>query len=330
MKEITLLVLSAKELKEVLTMSDCIDAMKGAFTALYHREVEVPLRTAIDMKPDNGGALFMPVYSSDISRVGVKTVMINRDNPGKGLPFIHAMLMVFDSTTGAPIALMDGEVLTAIRTGAVSGLATSLLARENARIATIIGTGAQGETQLEAVCCVRDIQRAYVFDMSRDRAEAYADRMSQKLDLEVIAADSPEQALCQADIVCTSTSSPTPVFDDFSIKQGTHINGVGSYRSDMAEIPPQTIQRAKVIVDQKEGCLTEAGDLTQPIEQGLITPDHIHGELGELVCGKISARESDEEITLFKSVGIAIQDLVTANLALQLAGKAGIGRQISL
>ncbi len=330
MKENTLLILCGNELREILTMPACIDAMKDAFAALYNHEVDVPLRTGIDMQPDNGGALFMPVYSSAISRVGIKTVMINRDNPAKGLPFIHAMVMLFDSTTGAPVALMDGEVITAMRTGAVSGLATALLARKDAQVATIIGTGAQGRTQLEAVCSVRDIKKAYVLDLQRDRAEAYAATMSKKLDLEIIVADSQEEALSQADVICTSTSSQVPVFKDSFVKKGTHINGVGAYRTDMAEIPPETIQRAKVIVDQREGCLAEAGDLTQPINQGLITPEHLYGELGELVCEKIPGRENDQEITLFKTVGIAVQDLVTADLAITLATKAGIGQKTTI
>lgn len=329
MKGNKIFVLSGQDLKKVLTMKDCIDEMRNAFTALSKGEVEVPLRTAIDMGPDNGGALFMPVYASNISRVGVKTVMINRDNPGKGLPFIHAMVMLFDSATGAPIALMDGEVITAMRTGAVSGLATTLLARDTSKVAAIIGTGTQGETQLEGVCCARKIDRAIVFDLQQDRAAAYAVKMSKKLDIEVVAATSPEM-LSEADIVCTSTSSPKPVFMDSHLKKGTHINGVGSYRSDMAEIPPQTIQRAKLIVDQRQGCLAEAGDITQPIQQGLIAADHIHGELGEVVSGKVTSRVSENEITIFKSVGIAVQDLVTADLALKLARTSGVGMEITL
>ncbi len=322
-------VLSGQELSKVLTMKDCINAMKDAFSALWKGEVEVPLRTGIDMVPDNGGALFMPVYLSNISRVGIKTVMINKDNPGKGLPFIHAMVMLFDSHTGAPLALMDGEVITAMRTGAVSGLATTLLGREDAKVAAVIGTGTQGETQLEAVCCARKIDRAYVFDLDRDRAEAYAVKMSKKLEIEVVRATS-EKMLLKADVVCTSTSSQKPVFDDANIANGTHINGVGSYRPDMAEIAPRTIQRAKVIVDQKKGCLSEAGDLIQAIQQGFITADHIHGELGDVINESVPARENDREITVFKSVGIAVQDLVTADLALKLAKQAGIGREIIL
>jgi ornithine cyclodeaminase/alanine dehydrogenase-like protein (mu-crystallin family) len=329
MKKNKVRVLSGNDLKEVLTMTDCIDAMNDAFAALSKGEIEVPLRTSIEMEPDHGGALFMPVYSANISRIGVKTVMLNRDNPDKGLPFIHAMVTLFESSTGAPIAIMDGEVITTMRTGAVSGLATALLARTDANVAAIVGTGPQAETQLEAVCSARDISRAYVFARNQERIQAYADKMSKKLEIEVIAAQAPA-TLLEADIVCTATSSSTPVFNDSHIKKGTHINGVGSYRSDMAEIPARTVKRAKVIVDQMQGCLAEAGDLTQPLRQGLFTTDHIHGELGNVVIGRTTARENDDEITLFKSVGIAVQDLVTADLAFKRAVKSGIGQQITL
>ncbi|WP_163337994.1 ornithine cyclodeaminase family protein [Desulfopila sp. IMCC35008] len=329
MNENRIKALSGKDLRNILKMEDCIDSMGNAFAALYRREVDVPLRTAIDMEPDNGGALFMPVYSSSISRVGVKTVIINRDNPARGLPFIHAMVQIFDSSTGAPVALMDGEVITAMRTGAVSGLATKLLAKDNAKIAAIIGTGAQGETQLEGVCCVRDITTAYVFDLDIARAEDFAARMSKHLGIKVVVAQSSEQ-LTEADIICTSTSSTKPVFDDVYIKRGTHINGVGSYRPDMAEIPAQTLQRAKVVVDQRQGCLAEAGDLVQPIKEGIFSDEIIHGDLGEVVTGNIVAREDDEEVTVFKSVGIAVQDLVTADLALKLAESMGGGQEIIL
>jgi ornithine cyclodeaminase/alanine dehydrogenase-like protein (mu-crystallin family) len=320
---------SGDDLREALTMERCIDAMGSAFIALSSGEASMPLRTCLEMEADNATALFMPVYLPGIKKVGVKTVTMARNNPDKGLPLIHAMMMVFDSSTGVPLAVMDGEVLTAMRTGAVSGFATSLLARIDACTAAIIGTGTQGETQLEAVCKVRDIRKAYVFDIQPERAVSFAAKMAEKLNIEVVAAESAA-TLQNADVICTSTSSNTPVFDDVHIKNGAHINGVGSYKSTMAEIPPKTIARAKVVVDQMQGCLAEAGDLIQPIQQGIITKDHIHGELGDLATGKISSRENDDEITIFKSVGVAVQDLITANLVLTIAQEKNIGTNLSL
>ena len=320
---------SGDDLRSSLTMKGCIEAMGEAFTALSSGEVSMPLRTGLEMEADNATALFMPVYLPGIKKVGVKTVTMARNNPGKGLPLIHAMMMVFDSNTGIPLAVMDGEVLTAMRTGAVSGFATSLLAKKDACTAAIIGTGPQGETQLEAVCQVRDIQKAYVFDIQPERAIVFAEKMAERLNIDVVAAESAA-TLRDADVICTATSSNNPVFEDVHIKNGAHINGVGSYKPTMAEIPAKTIARAKVVVDQMQGCLAEAGDLIQPIKQGIITKDHIHGELGDLATGKISSRENDDEITVFKSVGVAVQDLITANLALNIAQEKNIGTSLSL
>ena len=322
-----MLILSGDDLKKVLTMEACIDAMEKAFAAVDRQEAQIPLRTGIDM--EGGTALFMPAYLPDLSRVSVKTVMVNGGNPDRGLPLIHAMVMIFDSDTGAAKALMDGEVITAMRTGAVSGLATKYLARKDARVAAIIGTGTQGETQLEAVCCARDIQQAHVFDLDPDRAQAFALKMGEKLGIDVSPAPSPE-CLTQADIICTATTSPVPVFDPKHIAPGTHINGVGAFKPEMAEIPPQCILNAKVVVDQMESCLAEAGDLIQPIEAGLMDKGHIHAELGNLVTGRKPAREDDGEITVFKSVGIAVQDLVAANIALEAAQEKKLGHHIHL
>jgi ornithine cyclodeaminase/alanine dehydrogenase-like protein (mu-crystallin family) len=329
MKDNTILFFSSTDIHALLGMKDCIEAMKIAFTALSHGEAVMPVRTRLDMTADNANALFMPVYLPSIQKVAVKTVTNCIDNPSRNLPMIHAMMMVFDSKTGVPLAVLDGEAITAMRTGAVSGLATSLLARKDAAIAAIIGTGAQGETQLEAVCAVRDIQKAYVFDLQADKAKAFAAKMSKKLNLEVVAAGSNDD-LAKADVICTATPSRTPVFEDSQLKNGVHINGVGSYKPDMIEIPHKTIARAKVVVDQRQGCLAEAGDLLQPIQQGLLSEDHIHGELGDVVTGKIASRENEDEITVFKSVGVAVQDLISADLVLKKAQEKGVGTHLQL
>ncbi|MBM9604355.1 ornithine cyclodeaminase family protein [Desulfopila inferna] len=329
MKNNSILFFSGTDIYSLLTMESCIEAMKDGFSALSKGEAVMPVRTRLEMDADNANALFMPVYLPHIQKVGVKTVTNIRNNPAKGLPMVHAMMLLFDSSTGVPLAVMDGEAITAMRTGAVSGLATSLLAGKEASVAAIIGTGTQGETQLEAVCAVRKIHKAYVFDIQPEKAEAFADKMSKRLNIEVVAADSAA-VLEEADVICTATPSRKPVFEDRHLKSGVHINGVGSYKPDMIEIPPETIARAKVVVDQMQGCLAEAGDLLQPIAQGIITQESIHGDLGDVVTGKIPARESDDEITVFKSVGVAVQDLVTADLILRSAQEKGAGTRLSL
>jgi len=329
MSENKILFLSAKDVEKAISMKETIAAMRNAFLQLATGEAVVPLRSNIDMPKENAGALFMPAYLPDISKISLKTVTINKDNPERGLPMIQAMVMIFDAVTGSPVAVMDGEHLTAMRTGAVSGLATDLLARKDATVVAIIGTGAQGKTQLEAVCEVRDIKKAIVFDLNKECAYAFAEKMSKKLNIEVSPAISPYD-ISMADIICTATSSNRPVFDDANLRTGVHINGVGSYRPDMCEIPAETIVRAKVVIDQSTAALSEAGDLIQPIEKGLINRDHIHAELGEILDGKKAKRENEEEITVFKSVGVAVQDLATAHKVIESARKLGLGTEVSL
>lgn len=324
-----ILVLSGDDLKQALDMPSCINEVEKAFGAVSKNEVDVPIRTAINMAADNAVSLYMPAYHGGTSRAAVKTVMVNKDNPSKGLPLIHAMVTVFDSATGVPLSIMDGEMVTAMRTGAASGLATKLLSRKDSKIVAIFGSGAQGKTQLEAVCAVRDIKKAYIFDRDLEKAEEFAKKMSEKLNIEAVAATDMAD-LSQADIICTATSSPTPVFADELLKPGVHINGVGSYKPDMAEIPFETTKRGTLFVDQRAGCLAEAGDLVQGIAAGEFTADIVHGEIGELSLGLVSGRTSDEEITIFKTVGVAAQDVFTAALALNRAKELGLGQTIVL
>ncbi|GAG44613.1 unnamed protein product, partial [marine sediment metagenome] len=234
---------------------------------------------------------------------------------------IFALVVIVEASTGRPVAVMDGTYLTALRTGAASGAATDLLARKEARVAAIFGAGAQGRTQLLAVCEVRDIERARVYDTNLQAAESYAKEMGGKgrvpADLKV--ASSPAEAAREADVICTATTSKTPVFADGDLKQGVHINAVGSFTAEMEEIPEQTVGRARIVVGSREGCLAETGDLIIPIRKGLITEDDIYAELGEIAAGIRPGRESAGEITLFKSVGNAVQDVSVAKRVMEAA-----------
>ena len=319
-----LLILSAREVAACLDMTSAIEAMKGAFAQLSSHEAQVPLRTQMPIQEAHGTALFMPVYLPRNQQIGLKTVTVFEDNPQHNLPLIHAMVQILDATTGKPLAIMDGEVLTAIRTGAASGLATALLAHEDAHTVSIIGAGIQGRTQLEAVCAVRPITKAHVISRSLSSARAFAEQMSEKLSLEVSVTD-PAKALPDSQVICTATTALTPVFEDGMIAPGTHINGVGAYRPDMCEVPPETVKRARVFVDQKAGCCAEAGDLIQPITAGIITEAHIIAELGQLVSDRQPGRLTREDITFFKSVGNAVQDLAVSTLVLEKAKKMGLG-----
>lgn len=321
--------LSAKDVRKSLSMDKAIEAMKDAFVQLSTNKAIVPLRLNIEIPKQNGNTLFMPVYLPNTERIGLKVVSVFNNNPVQGLPRIHAIIMVMDAVNGRPLAVMDGEYLTAVRTGAASGLATGLLARKDAQIAAVFGAGVQGRTQLEAVCAVRQIKKAYIYDTIAEKAAEYAQEMSKQLSIPVSILED-NAALRQSDIVCTATSSSTPVFSDNDLKRGVHINSVGSYKPTDCEIPAETILRSKVVVDSREACLSEAGDIVIPLQQGLINKEHIYAEIGEIAAGNKNGRESGEEITVFKSVGNAVQDLAAASLVLNNAQKLNLGTKVSL
>jgi ornithine cyclodeaminase/alanine dehydrogenase-like protein (mu-crystallin family) len=304
--------------------------MKGAFAQLSTGQADVPLRAVLDVPRHNGVTLFMPGYLAADDHMAVKVVSVFDDNPARGLPLIHALVVVVDATTGAPAAVMDGTYLTALRTGAASGAATDLLARQDARTAAIFGAGVQGRTQLEAVCAARPIQETWIYDLSPERAAAFADDMSRQLSLPVRVAATPTEAVRQADVICTATTSSSPVFQDGDLQPGTHINAVGAYTPQTREVPPETVLRARVVIDHHESSMAEAGDLLIPLGQGLMTKDHIYAELGEIAAGIKPGRSSPEEITLFKSVGVAVQDVAAASAVLATAQRLGLGTEADL
>ena len=323
-------ILSAKDVRQALKMRDAIEAMKGALKQLSTGNADMPVRASLEVPRHNGLALFMPAYLSTDDVMAVKIASVFNDNPAKGLPLIHALVVVVDATTGKPAAIMDGTYLTAFRTGAASGAATDLLAREDAAMVGIVGAGVQGRTQLEAVCAVRDIQEAWIYDIVPEQAHRFASEMGPGLSLKIHVADDVREAVRQADIICTATTSSAPVFKDIDVKKGTHINAVGAYTPEMQEIPSETVARSKLVIDHEEASLAEAGDLLIPIKEGIINQDHIHAELGEIIAGIKPGRESQEEITLFKSVGVAVQDVAAANLVLRAAGDMNLGVEIEL
>lgn len=323
-------ILSHDDVCQALPMRQAIKAVKNAFIQLSTGEADMPLRTALQVPRHRGVALFMPAYLAAEDQMAVKIASVFEENPAKGLPLIHSLVVVVDTSTGEPIAVMDGTYLTALRTGAASGVATDLLARKDSHTVAILGAGAQGRTQLEAICAVRSIQKVLVYDIALDRATSFASEMSQRLSLVVEVADTPAKALHQADIISTATSSSSPIFDDSDIGFGTHINAIGAFTPQMQEIPPDTVLRAKVVVDHRETSLAEAGDLLIPIHQGLISEAHIYGELGEIAAGLKPARTSPEDITLFESVGVAVQDVAVACVALELAKQQGLGTEAVL
>jgi len=328
-----MLALTREDVRRLVPMPDAIALMKTAFAELSAGRVASPLRTVVPLPEVEGDALFMPARVPAAKALGVKVVSVVKTNPARGLPVIHALVCLIDDETGQPLAIMDGTYLTALRTGAVSGAATDLLARPESRVLVAIGAGAQGATQIAAVCAVRPIERVIAVDVG----EAALERLRQS-----VARDWPDlldrlettmdaaSAVRQADVVCTATTSRTPVFDDADLRAGTHVNAVGAYTPEMQELPAATVARASVTVDAVEAALAEAGDLIVPLRDGLVDRDHFARELGMLVAGTATGRADPAEITLFKSVGNAVQDVVVARRAVDRARESGAGTEIDL
>jgi ornithine cyclodeaminase len=328
-----MLILKAEDVRQAFPMREGIVAMKHAYAAVSAGTADVPLRTSLSVPAHRGVSLFMPAYVSTASSeaLAVKAVSLFPANPSAGLAYIQAAVLLFDPQTGRALALLEGSSLTAIRTGAASGAGIELLSRAESRVAAIFGAGVQGRTQLEAACTARSISSVLVYDPSPDRARAFADEMRGRsgAPADIRVAVSPRDALAEADIVCTATTSMHPVFEDADLQPGTHISAIGAYTPEMREIPAETVVRARVVVDSRSAALAEAGDLIQPIRSRLIDESHIHAELGEIVLGRRPGRDSPDQITLFKSVGIAAQDAVAAEHAYRNAVRLGLGQEVS-
>jgi ornithine cyclodeaminase/alanine dehydrogenase len=324
------LLLTRDDVIRVLTMADCMDVVERAFGELAAGTADLPLRIVIS--PPDGLSLYMPAYLREMGALACKVVTVYKKNPAKhDLPTTIGKVLLQDPATGDVVCVMDGGYLTAVRTGAASGVATRLLAREaEGQVAGIFGAGVQARMQLWAMAEARDLRRALVYDPQPEAVRSFVDELGEKLGLEIEAVDSPERLLEEADILCTASSSPTPLFDGAKVRPGTHINGIGSHTPNARELDTAIVVRSTFVADSREACLKEAGDLILPIAEGAIAVDHVHAELGEIVLGTSPGRRSDEEITLFKSNGLAIQDAATAKLVYDRAVEAGIGTHIDL
>ncbi|MFO8069998.1 MAG: ornithine cyclodeaminase family protein [Alkalibacterium sp.] len=322
-------VLKADEMKNVLPMKEAIQADKDALSLYSADKVNIPLRVNLNVPEQEGQSLYMPGYAAEARALGVKIVSVYPKNIEKGLTSVPATMVLVDTETGQVSSIMDGTYLTQLRTGAVAGAATDLLAREDSSIFTLVGTGGQAETQLEAVLAVRPIKQVYVSDLNMERATEFAEKMTalygEKYDTTIEAASSLEEAIRQSDIVTSVTTSPVKTFDGKWVKSGAHINGVGSFTPKMAEIDSIILQNAGKIYCDTKDALVESGDFTQPIEKGLFDIENVTGELGDLLNGETAGRESEEEITFFKTTGNAVLDIVTAQRIYEAAIEKEIG-----
>ncbi|MDX2030056.1 MAG: ornithine cyclodeaminase family protein [Blastocatellia bacterium] len=325
-------ILTREDIANALTMSAAIAAVGDAFAQLSSGQADVPIRAALRPAGHDGVALIMPGYLRGSDALAVKVASVFPGNRELKLPTVHALVLLLDAATGAPLAVMEGSSLTALRTGAASGVATERLARQDARVAAIFGAGVQARTQLLAVCAVRPLREAWIHAPRPRQVEAFIDELQPQLrGIELRAAQTPAQAVRAADIICTATTSATPVFAGTDVNPGAHINAVGSFTPQMQEVDETTLQRAsRIVVDSREAALAEAGDLLIAFDRGAIQMSDISGEIGELLRGRISGRESADEITYFKSVGNAAQDVAVAQAIYQHAVQTGLGTELSL
>lgn len=330
-----ILVLKEEDILKAVDIKDIIEADKEALKNYSNGGSNIPLRTVIDVdKESSSTAIFMPGFIKDKNALGMKIIDIYPQNIEKGLVSAPSTMILIDKANGFVKAILDGTILTRLRTGAISGAATELLSNEEAKEFLLIGTGGQAETQLEAVLAVRKIEKAYVYDINYERAETFAKEMDEKLKkygAKILAVNEMEKVLGQVDIITTVTTSKKPVFDGNKVKKGVHVNSVGSYTPDMQETPAEFIMRAnKIFTDTNEGVIKEAGDVIIPIKEGKINEEKISHELGNLLLGKEVGREAKDEITWFKTVGFAGLDLVAAEKIYELAIEKEIGTKIEM
>ncbi len=316
---VTLLHLDAGDVLRLLPMADCIGVMERAFAALGRGEVLQPLRTVIH-RPDGVGSLYvMPAYTVEPPALAVKLISVFHGNHARGLPSHQGIVVAFDPDSGAPAALLDAASVTIRRTAAVSGLATRLLAREDAGDLALLGTGAQALPHLEAMRLVRPIRRVRVWSPDTARRKAFATRASEASGLDVEMTDSAKEAVEGADIICTLTAARQPVLEGAWLANGCHINAVGASTRTTRELDTLAVRRARIVVDSRSAALSEAGDLLIPMEEGAIGEDSIAAELSELVLGRAPGRTAVEQITLFKSLGLAVEDAAVASWILARA-----------
>ncbi|MEH6934287.1 ornithine cyclodeaminase family protein [Bacillus sp. JJ783] len=325
-----MLVISANEQKNLVNMNEVIEYAALALKEFSAERTITPIRGSLPFANEQNTALIMPSVAEGLEALGLKVVTVAPHNKKIGKKTINGIVMLSDFQTGEPLALLEGSYLTMIRTGALSGVATKHLARHNAKNLCIIGTGEQAKGIAEAVLAVRDIEKIILYNRTEEKAYAFAQYIQEKFGRPAYVYTNPNEAISEADIIVTTTNASTPVFTE-TLQKGVHINAVGSFRPSMQELPSHAIANAnKVVVESKEAALEETGDLQVPIKEGLFEASDIHAELGQIISGERPGRENDEEITIFKSVGLAVVDIIVAKYLYEKAVERGVGTTIQL
>jgi ornithine cyclodeaminase/alanine dehydrogenase-like protein (mu-crystallin family) len=314
-------ILSGEDVEKLLPISQAIEQMRKAFGDLSSGRAVMPMRSCVET--DAGDIHVMPAYLKDTA-LSVKMVLTYPGNRERNLPVVQGLISVFDPATGTPRAMMDCGRLTAIRTAAGGGLAIELLARRDSRVLLLIGAGVQGRMQAEAALATRDIRQIFVTDVYRATAEEFRAALADRPDApEVTVVDSADEVVEQADIIVTATTSCVPTFDGRLLRPGTHVTAIGAYRPERRELDTHTVEKAYVVVDSRRSAAAEAGDLIIPKRE----PD---AELGEIVNQTAPGRSDSRQITLFKSVGVAVQDAAAAGWVLQQAEAQDVGMLVEV
>lgn len=317
-------ILSGDDVRRALSMPAAVEAMRSAFSQLSGGSARVPLRIALAAPA--GTTLVMPARLEESGDLATKVVSVFGGNAARGLPAVTGVVLLLDAETGLPLAVLEGAAVTALRTGAASGLATALLASDEASVLTVFGAGAQARTQIQAVRAVRSIREVRVLARTRASAERLADEIE---DVDARAWTDPGEAVRGAHVIVAATNSRTPVFRGDVVEAGAHVNGIGSHTPDMREVDGALVARARLVVDSRESALAEAGDLIHPLREGLIDESDL-SELGEIVRGERPGRASPDEVTLFKSVGNAAQDAAFAGAAVRAAERDDLGTVVEV
>ena len=328
-----MLLLSERDIRECVTMKDVIGAVEKAFIMMEKGGCQVPQRTVIRHSDGESCFLFMPAYASEMHAAAVKVVDIFPRNIDIGLPSAPGQILLIDGDTGCVSALIDGTCVTRLRTGASTGAAFDALAKKRCRKGALIGAGGQARAQLEAMLAVRRLEEVSVFDLDEERCRAFAERAAEDLAREagfqkvkITAADTSDECIDGADLIITVTPSSVPVFDGTKVMPGATISAVGTYEPHKHELDPAVLPRAsKIVCDRTEAVLAESGDLLIPISEGLVKKEDIYGNLGEVLCGTLPGRESDDEIIVYETVGVAMQDLTAAKTIYDSAIAKGVG-----
>lgn len=319
------LMLSRSDIQSLITMPEAIEALRKAHAEFSRGAAAMPVRSVVLVPEHDGWYGIMPAYLSSSGALGLKSVTVFKGNGAKGLPATLGATLLLDPETGVPISVMEAGYLTGVRTAAASGVATDLLARKDARELALLGPGVQGRHHLIAMTTVRPIERVRVYDRARENAERFASEMQPSVRAKLEVVGSAEEAVRGADVIVTTTTSKTPVVEYKWLKPGAHINGVGAHTPDARELAGDVIAKARVVMDSRDAALKEAGEFIMAIAEGKVTADRLRDELGDVVEGRKPGRTSPEQITVYKSVGIAIQDMAVAGLVYRkaLANKAG-------